>query len=113
MKTELKNKWVAALRSGNYIQGRNVLVSSGREGDYFCCLGVLCEVMQYPREGNQYTRLPPESLPEHEEIMNVVLNDWALDEVGLTNDAQTDLTILNDNEEWNFEQIAEWIEENL
>lgn len=40
MKADLKEKWVAALRSGNYKQGKNVLKRNGA----YCCLGVLCEV---------------------------------------------------------------------
>lgn len=33
-------KWVTALRSGEYEQGREAL----RNGDKFCCLGVACDV---------------------------------------------------------------------
>jgi hypothetical protein len=33
-------KWVKALRSGKYKQGKNYL----RTGDRFCCLGVACEL---------------------------------------------------------------------
>ena len=33
-------RWVAALRSGEFKQGRGVL----RVGDLFCCLGVSCEL---------------------------------------------------------------------
>jgi hypothetical protein len=40
MKAEIKAKWVAALRSGEYKQGREAL----RHGEYFCCLGVLCNL---------------------------------------------------------------------
>lgn len=41
MKKEVMEKWVAALRSGEYKQAKEQLKT--REG--FCCLGVLCEVM--------------------------------------------------------------------
>lgn len=40
MNPEIKARWVAALRSGKYQQGRRVL----RNGDSYCCLGVLCEL---------------------------------------------------------------------
>ncbi len=44
MKKELRDKWVAALRSGNYKQGRQKLhVRLGNDHEY-CCLGVLCDV---------------------------------------------------------------------
>lgn len=40
MNTEWKEKWISALRSGNYRQIRGSL--RGRGG--FCCLGVLCDL---------------------------------------------------------------------
>jgi hypothetical protein len=40
MNQEIKTKWVAALRSGEYQQGQSQL----RNGDKFCCLGVLCNI---------------------------------------------------------------------
>lgn len=42
MNKELKTKWIAALRSGEYKQGTNVLRD---EDNRFCCLGVLCDLM--------------------------------------------------------------------
>lgn len=41
MKYDIKQKWVAALRSGNYTQGKSCLHDI--EGN-FCCLGVLCDL---------------------------------------------------------------------
>lgn len=41
MQAELKTKWVEALRSGRYKQGRLQLRT---DDDCYCCLGVLCEV---------------------------------------------------------------------
>ena len=40
MNPEMKAKWVEALRSGEYKQGKGAL---RREG-MFCCLGVLCDL---------------------------------------------------------------------
>lgn len=40
MKPEIKKLWVDALRSGKYKQGTHRL----RDGNKFCCLGVLCEI---------------------------------------------------------------------
>lgn len=42
MDPELKTKWVAALRSGEYTQGRGYLYHPLTNS--FCCLGVLCAV---------------------------------------------------------------------
>ena len=40
MRKEVKDKWLAALRSGEYKQGKNQLI----DGDNYCCLGVLCDI---------------------------------------------------------------------
>ena len=40
MNQEIKAKWVAALRSGEYKQTKDVLQSSSG----YCCLGVLCDI---------------------------------------------------------------------
>ena len=40
MKKEIKTRWLAALRSGQYKQTRNTLT----DGKRFCCLGVLCNL---------------------------------------------------------------------
>jgi len=46
MKTDLKEKWVAALRSDKYKQGDGHLRFIDHENvTTFCCLGVLCDVM--------------------------------------------------------------------
>jgi hypothetical protein len=41
----VKSKWVAALRSGKYTQGRYSLATVGADGEIaYCCLGVLCDL---------------------------------------------------------------------
>lgn len=47
MNTEVKEKWIAALRSGKYEQGSEKL----RSVTGYCCLGVLCDL--YSQEQNQ------------------------------------------------------------
>jgi hypothetical protein len=37
---DIKSRWVAALRSGEFPQGGSALNKNGK----FCCLGVLCEL---------------------------------------------------------------------
>lgn len=44
MNPEWKKKWVEALRSGKYKQGKEALCF----GDKYCCLGVLCEIAGAP-----------------------------------------------------------------
>ena len=42
MKPEIKSKWVAALKSGEYAQGERRVLNDGFGG--WCCLGVLCDI---------------------------------------------------------------------
>jgi hypothetical protein len=45
MKAQIKDMWLAALRSGNYRQGRSMLHGVPDDGPpTFCCLGVLCDL---------------------------------------------------------------------
>ena len=46
MNEQVKQKWLSALRSGDYQQTQNRL----RKEDGFCCLGVLCDI--YGKEHN-------------------------------------------------------------
>ncbi len=42
MNKELKDRWIAALRSGTYKQGHRCLRNTNNE---YCCLGVLCDIV--------------------------------------------------------------------
>ena len=42
MVSENGKKWLAALRSGNYVQGKGTLCKDGA----YCCLGVACNLYQ-------------------------------------------------------------------
>ena len=46
MKKEIADEWVKALRSGEYVQGQNMLKYEDPDTDemHHCCLGVLCEI---------------------------------------------------------------------
>ncbi len=48
MRADVKAIWVAALTDGSYQQGRKSL----RQGDSFCCLGVLCDL--HAKETGEY-----------------------------------------------------------
>ena len=41
MRKDIQDQWVAALRSGVYLQGRNFL---NQNNELFCCLGVLSDM---------------------------------------------------------------------
>lgn len=46
MRTDIKERWIAALKSGDYEQGRSQLHTKGEltGNERFCCLGVLCDL---------------------------------------------------------------------
>lgn len=44
MKNQIKRRWIAALRSGEYRKGKGALCKSTQSGDVFCCLGVLTQM---------------------------------------------------------------------
>jgi hypothetical protein len=109
MNQEIKANWVAALRSGDYKQGAGKLRAVSNN---FCCLGVLCDLAVkegvgewelYMLDGSvykfgRYTGSPSDKLHE-----------WAnlpMSSVGI-------LTKMNDQQGKSFNEIADYIEENL
>lgn len=52
MNPEVKAEWVAALRSGDYEQGKSWLRKAGVDSvQRYCCLGVLCDLSANKGEG--------------------------------------------------------------
>ena len=91
--TENQTKWVEALRSGKYKQGRQYLNQDGK----YCCLGVACEVLKIMPEDMFY---PPWSLVQALDLV---------DDAGKSRDSSATLAWLNDNGK-DFEAIADLIE---
>ena len=98
----VKQKWVEALRSGQYLQGKNAL----KTDDKFCCLGVLCDILypeQWIRDGGysliwgEDSGLPPE----------------LRDSLSIDRKQEDILIQLNDEKGKDFLQIADYIEQNL
>ena len=89
---EMKRKWVAALRSGKYKQGKHLLYRLN--SDSFCCLGVLCHLLGAPKE-----KLANKGMPVEIGIFSNV--DWVVNGY--------DLADLNDNG-YSFANIAARIE---
>ena len=99
MDQELKAKWVAALRSGEYEQGSDVLYRGGK----FCCLGVLHKLV---------TGEPPSKELWDDECRQPDAIRGCLDIP-----KQNDLARRNDGrngiEKHSFAQLADYIEANL
>lgn len=59
MKKAVAQKWIAALRSKKYTQGKKVLKSKSPRGVVrHCCLGVLCELYQQDRRAKKMKPMP-------------------------------------------------------
>lgn len=71
MNTDVKARWVAALRSGKYKQAQNQL-TNGRGS--FCCLGVLCDL--YAKEHHVAWFYDLES-SDQEELPNAIVLAWS------------------------------------
>lgn len=63
MKKEIAKKWVKALRSGKYKQGKRALKVETKKGVQHCCLGVLCELYQQDRKKKQALPLTTRDMP--------------------------------------------------
>ena|SRR5258708_25128969 len=95
---ELKTRWVEALRSGKYKQGKNYLKN---DDGTMCCMGVLCDIIDPAGWSigyrvfwhEEYECYPPHSIID---IRN-----------------SNHLGIMNDEDDMNFDQIADWIEKNF
>ncbi len=104
MKPELKAKWIATLRSGNYKQANGVLRD---DENNCCCLGVLCDIVQPNGWSNETS-----TCYEHGGHSFIFPGTKFLSKVGLTEEEARKAAQLNDKGA-PFEEIADWIEANL
>lgn len=117
MDAKVKSDWVAALRSGNYKQGKNVLHNV--TANTYCCLGVLCDlavgagVVQENELGHFYAPVGY----KHGGLLPKAVADWA----GLDSDNPwiadvpdpVSAVYANDTLNLTFAQIADLVEGNL
>lgn len=115
----VKTKWVKALRSGDYKQGKGELKTvSGSDYNYetgeyensettFCCLGVARDIGLCTRKkpANKFDSCTEEFvntafLPKNVQDFLANKNDGASEDGGTSR-------------RWGFEKIATWIEKNL
>lgn len=94
---ELEDRWVAALRSGDWKQGMGRL----KNGDKYCCLGVLHEVSGGEWRHDLGGRVVP-CYQAHE-------SSYILPDSVLRPGVQTDLAKMNDTMGLSFEEIADKI----
>jgi len=115
MKKAVKKRWIAALRSGKYRQGKAYLCKTYKGRSKFCCLGVLAheeldgewQELGEVGEGNTAWNL----YYKGDEALGLLPKE-ALIEVGLSDIDQDELSGMNERGR-SFKEIADWIEENL
>jgi len=123
MNQYVKNKWITALRSGEYKQTGGRL----RKGDCYCCLGVLTDLYDkdiqndhhewyeedgryiYSSDGGTVEATLPESVMKWADLIEC--NPTVLEE--RMGQPVTSLAYLNDKEELDFNQLADIIEKQL
>lgn len=109
-----KNKWLKALRSGDFKQGQDFLESS----DGYCCLGVACRIVHPKMKLEGKDLIYPDSFPKTYSKIKVpkILHGVAIEGLEFThgsyNPVVAKLAIMNDNGK-TFKQIATFIEKNL
>ena len=93
MTPELKAKWLAALRSGEYVQGTGHFEKDRK----FCCLGVLCKVAGEPTGTVEYSNWA---------FVHSVVPDPIVSDAYHRNDGSQGRGIKAQT----FAQIADWLE---
>ena len=106
MNPQIKQKWVDALRSGEYQQGQYCL----RTDNGFCCLGVLCDL--YGKENN--VEWNGDMFQDMVVVLPLFVVEWSgiVNSNPYVNDEISTLGELNDKGS-TFEQIADVIEKQL
>lgn len=117
MNKEIKARWIAALRSGEYRQGRGWLKT---EDDSYCCLGVLCELAV--QDGIIRPTIKRDDLwwfdGTDTKLLPTPVIRWAelpdnSDVDAVHGGVHNSLAELNDIGEYSFAQIADVIEDSL
>lgn len=106
MKPDIKQKWIAALRSGEYTQNRYKTYKVTEGKCSFCGLGVLMDI--YLKEHNlEWTsKTVYGSMFCSHTYLPSVIYEWSKLDYGM----QIRMTNLNDIKKYTFEQLADYIE---
>ena len=98
--------WVAALRSGQYKQGKNAL----RRGDTYCCMGVACDLFDSTHWNEESGYRAPGSGTDNNIYLPGQIRRWfGLNDIAGTYGRGECLTYHNDNG-MSFDEIADLIE---
>lgn len=104
MKVRMKNKWIKALRSGEYTQTIGTL----RRDNSFCCLGVLCDVI----DPSLWEVRPLTGNITYEGLQGS-LSSNTRKKYNISYEQETKLMKMNDKENKSFKEIADYIEKEM
>ena len=109
MDARIKALWIAALRSGEYKQGKHQL----RDGDRFCCLGVLCNIHAQEHPTVAAEQSDPDGYMDAVGTLPLEVHTWA--DLGAPNPivAGQSISLWNDIRGADFNKIADLIEQHL
>lgn len=111
MTPQLKQSWIAALRSGRYRQGRGLLRQRRlRDGTYFCAIGVLFDLVATAMQWDRLTKLGV-GAGITDEVPGYIPPE-ILGEIGMSAAQESLIAGLNDSGK-TFEQIADVIERDF
>lgn len=115
MDQQVKQRWLNALRGGDYKQGRYTLRRPGNtvSEDTYCCLGVLCDVVDSSRWISQSWDGEPSPFAYGHSGNSHSLDDEAMTIAGVNDDDVEILMNLNDFQLRSFGEIANYVEANL
>ena len=109
MNAEIKARWVEALRSGKYQQGRAALRSLEER---FCCLGVLCDLYSPSEWTTNGTTTNGTTRYFHRGSLSAFIGADFRAQMGLSDAEAWTLARMNDDGK-SFSNIADYIEANL
>lgn len=123
MNADVKARWLAALRSGDYVQGTDRLTTREPDGAVaHCCLGVLCELAVADAVVRRFTDdggavYGADAATAEEMYLPVAVRHWANLPRNPVIPGYVALATLNDGadgiEPHDFAEIADLIEEHL
>ena len=109
---DFKQKWVKALRSGEYKQGNGNLYKS--DENCFCCLGVACLIAGESLDALDFEELISPELFQNNNIPEYLKCDYLEKDSPVRKlvDMNDGANEFKDNKQ-SFEQIADWIDTHL
>ncbi len=112
MNKELKKKWLKALRSGKYKQGKGALKReiNQKKECAFCCLGVLCDIIDNTKWRTERTVY---EYNNNGEVVSGVLPISLTSKYNIDVLQTNKLIDMNDIKNLDFNEIADYIESNF